>query len=366
MRLSRIFTPLGWAALRFRRKLRQEYYDFLADILEATQGRKTLKQVLAHDAERYGPRTNRGKLSAHWAYQIEERGDVAMAFSGTLPAKEVAIIAMMQRIGGGALIGGFRDLARLVLLDVKIKNIMLSTLSMGYFALAVVLATMVAIASFTVPTLMASFSQVDPMLYGPATKRLVGFSQWLSTWLWAVVMVLAVGGIVLKWFLPRWQGRIRDVFDRRVPGFGLYRDTQAIHFLASLAAVLKPRTGLNHSMAEALSMMHEHSTPWLRSHISKMALQLSDAHAGASVFKTGLLDKHTYWYLEDLVDALGMDAALQKTRERLEHSTLASVAKRAVVMRWSMIGAALTFLIGSMLWHYAVIFEMRAAMLLTY
>lgn len=366
MRTRNLFSPLGWAALRFRAKQRQEYYDYLADILEATQGRKTLKLVLAHDADRYGIKTARGRLSEHWAYQIEEHGDVAQAFSGTLPVREVAIIGMMQRIGGSALVGGFRDLAALLRLDLKIQNILLATLSMGYFALIVMLLTMVAITAFTVPTLMGSFSDIDPLLYGPATRLLVGFADWLDTWLGVVLVVIVAGGIGMKWLLPRWQGKARDLADRYVPGFGLYRDTQAISFLVSLAAILMPRTGLNHSMAEALTMMHEYSTPWLRSHIARMALRLSDAQAGATVFQTGLLDKQTYWYLEDLVDAIGMDAALQKTRQRLEHSTTSTVAKRATVLRWSMVGTALAFLLGTMLWHYAVIFEMRAAMLLTY
>ncbi len=360
------FSALRWARLRWRTRQRQEYYDYLADILDATQGRKTLKQVLAHDALRYGSRTVRGRLSEHWAYQIEEHGDLALAFSATLPAREVAMIGMMQRMGGGALAGGFRDLAALLRLDMRIRDILIGTLSMGGFALLVCVATMFAIAWFTTPTLLSSFTQVDPLLYGAATKRLVGFTAWLDTWLWLLLAFMAGTLFGLKWLLPRWRGKARRMADRRLPGFSLYRDTQAIGFLVSLAAILKPRSGLNHSLTDALAMMHEYSTPWLQAHIADMALRLSDARAGASVFKTGLLDTQTYWYLEDLAQAIGMDAALQKTRQRLEHGTLSAVAKRANVLRWTMIGAALAFLLGAMLWHYAVIHEMRAALLLAY
>lgn len=359
-------NPLKWAAFRFRARAREAFYDYLADILDATQGRKTLKAILAHDAERYGLNTPRGRLSDHWAYQIEEHGDVAKAFAGTLPAKEVAVIGMLQRIGGNALVSGMRDLSGLVRLQIKINGILLSTMAMGYFGLIVSLATMFAVAHFTVPTLVSSFNQVDPLMYGPATRRLFGFAAWLETWLIPILIIVAAATVVMKWVLPRWTGRVRNWADRHLPGLNLYRDTQAISFLVSLAAILQPRSGLNHSMTEALLLMHEHSSPWLRAHIAQMSLRLSDAQAGASVFKTGLLDKQSYWYLEDVVDALGMDAALQKTRYRLENSTTASVARRAMVLRWSMIGMALAFLLGTMLWHYAVIYEMRAALLLTY
>ncbi len=358
--------PLRWAALRFRSSQREAYYDYLADILEATQGRNTIKQILANDAHRYGTGTVRGQLSLHWAHQVEEYGELGMAFTGTLPERELALIRMMQRLGGSAVIGGFRELAVLLRLDLKIKGILLSTLSMAYFAVCVCLAMMFAISAFTVPTLLSSFAQVDPIYQGAATRRLVGFADWLSVWLWPLIGLMAGAITALRWALPRWHGKARSFFDQYVPGFQLYRDTQAIRFLVTLAAILKPRTGLNHSLAEALSMMCEHAPPWLRDHVLRMALRLSDARAGASIFNTGLLDKQTYWYLEDLVDAVGMDAALQKTRLRLEHNATAAVAQRAAVARWALIGCALIFLLGTMLWHYAAIHEMRAALLLAY
>lgn len=358
-------APLRWAALRFRPEQREAYYDYLADVLEATQGRKTLKHILADDADRHGAQSARGRLSAHWAYQIEEHADVALAFSGTLPAKEAAFIGIMQGIGGGALAGGFRELAALLRLDLRLRGILSSTLTMSGFALCLSLATMFAIASFTVPALLTTFSQVDPLFHGPATRRLTAFAGWLQTWLWPLLLGLTAGASALSWALPRWHGRARAWCDRHLPGFDLYRDTQAIALLVSLAAILRPRAGLGYSLSEALNLLREHSRPWLSSHLARMSRRLSDAHAGAGILDTGLLNPPAYWYLDDLSQALGMDAALQKTRQRLEHATLDGVARRAQRMRWLLIAAALGFLLGVMLWHYAVIYEMRAALLLS-
>lgn len=356
---------LRWASSRFGSRQREAYYDYLADILDATQGRKTLRQVLADDATRYGPRTVRGYLSAHWAYQLEEHGDIALAYAGTLPGKEVAFFSLLQGIGGGALTSGLRELAALVRLDMRIAHLLSSTLSMAYFALVLSVATMFAICWFTTPSLLSVFSQVNPLFYGPATKRLLLFSEWLDLCLWPLLITLAGGAGAMKYLLPRWHGGMRNMCDRYLPGFGLYRDTQAISFLVLLAAILKPRIGLIHSLSDALSLLHAHSSPWLQAHLEEMGLRLADAHADASPFQTGLLTAQTYWYLEDLSKALGLDAALQKTRDCLEHNTLRNVAKRASLLRWFMVGSALIFLLGVMLWHYSVIYEMRAALLLS-
>lgn len=364
--MNHFLNPLKWAAFRFRARAREAFYDYLADVLDATQGRKTLKAILAHDADRYGLHTTRGRLSQHWAYQIEEHGDIAKAFTGTLPAQEVAVIGMLQRIGGNALVSGMRDLAGLVRLQIKINGILLSTLAMAYFGLIMSLISMFGIAKFTVPTLKVSFGQIDSSMYGSATRALFSFGAWLDSWLVVVLITMAAAIGAITWLLPRWTGPMRNLLDQHAPGLTLYRDTQAINFLVSLAAILKPRSGLNHSMAEGLILMYEHSTPWLRAHITQMSMRLSDAQAGASVFKTGLLNKQIYWYLEDLVDALGMDTALQKTRFRLEISTISSVERRAKWLRWILLGSSLAFMLGTMVWHYAVIFEMKSAILLSH
>ena len=53
-------------ALRFR-ALRADYYEYLADLVEGTQGRKSLRDIFDDDAHRYGRRTVRGRLSRYWA-----------------------------------------------------------------------------------------------------------------------------------------------------------------------------------------------------------------------------------------------------------------------------------------------------------
>ena len=52
-------------AWRFRPG-RADYYEYLADLIEGTQGRKSLRDVFEDDARRYGVDTERGRLAGEW------------------------------------------------------------------------------------------------------------------------------------------------------------------------------------------------------------------------------------------------------------------------------------------------------------
>src|SRR5690606_943246 len=76
---------------------RADYYAYLADMLQSLQGRKTLLDHFEDDARRYGPATVRGRLSQRWARRYQESGgDLAAAWSGTLPADECLLVASAQ------------------------------------------------------------------------------------------------------------------------------------------------------------------------------------------------------------------------------------------------------------------------------
>jgi len=96
---------LWWAAQQFR-KHRADFYEYLADIVEAVEGRKTIKPILITYAARHGHHTARGRLAAHWAVRIEDSGDLGDALADTMPTFDVMMITLLQRIGGAALVGG--------------------------------------------------------------------------------------------------------------------------------------------------------------------------------------------------------------------------------------------------------------------
>lgn len=363
MRLPAILTRRGLAAFRFRSN-RADYYEYLADIIEATEGQRTIKQIFQSDAARYGPKNPRGYLSGLWAYRIEEDGDLGRTFSGTLPENDVRLIGMLQRLGGEALVDGFRDLAGIVRLEDRIKAIFRNASFIGIFVSIIALIMLAAIPIATVPQLRENFSEVDPTFYRPLTQNLFGLADWLNSYWLIAVMVAVTVLVTFVWSLKNTHGRVRNLIDEHT-AYGIYRDTEAIRVLVSIATIIKPRGSLNIRLRDAIGLLASSASPWLRSHLNQIMENLDNAVTGARVFNTGLLGKQVYWYLEDLVDSLGLGAALHKARLRLETRTLSSVQRRAMVFNWIMVAGSIFFLIGVMAWHYQVIFELKEVLLLT-
>lgn len=84
--------------------------------------------------------------------------------------------------------------------------------------------------------------------------------------------------------------------------------------------------------------------------------------SGAEIFGTGLLDSQTWWYMADLIDALGVEPGLARVRQRVEVRLLARVRRQALVLRWCLLILSLATVLGITLWHYAVIDELRQAL----
>lgn len=75
-----------------------------------------------------------------------------------------------------------------------------------------------------------------------------------------------------------------------------------------------------------------------------------------------MLDQETWWYMADMMDALGLEAGLARVRQRVEARLLARVRRQATALRWSLLVASLATVLGITLWHYGVIDELRRAL----
>jgi hypothetical protein len=115
MKLPFVFTRVGQAASKFARQ-RADWYEYLADMAEDSQGQRTILNILDGDAQRYG-RSARGILSAYWAHKIVETGKIGLTLHGTLPPKEVAEFVSLQGQDQAVLSSGLRDMAGLVRLN---------------------------------------------------------------------------------------------------------------------------------------------------------------------------------------------------------------------------------------------------------
>lgn len=349
------------AAWRFR-VLRADYYDYLADLMEGGRGRKTLRDIFQDDARRYGPSTARGALCTHWLRAYEESGgDLFQAWHGTLPDEDVRLAGAAQRAGSDALMRTLRDLARAVRLTEAARRVVTATLSAAAVALAVLAALLAAVPLYTVPQLRRTFVTVPADYYGPLTRALLRLADAVQSN--GLLLACAIGGAAwtVAWSLPNLTGTVRAWLDRHGP-WRLYRDFQAIRFLALLAVLLRRHGAASPRLREALQAQLPGASPWLAWHLQRMLGRIGAGSVGAGTFDTGLVDRETWWFLSDMIATRGMDEALQCASRRLETHALRAVARRAQVLRWVLLLGALAALLGLALWHYAVVDEMRRAL----
>lgn len=347
-------------ALRFRAG-RADYYEYLADLVEGTQGRKNLRDVFEDDARRHGEDTVRGRLSRHWAAMyLEAGGDLGAAWTDTLPSSECLLLSCVQEEGGD-LSAALRDVARAVRLASDAWLALVSAAMAGVAAAAVAFALLCAIPFFSVPRLQQVFQAVPVEDHGRLTRALFALAQGLRQWL-ALWLVLLLGLALLSlWSLPRYIGSLRPRLDRWLL-WRLYRDFHAIRFLALLAVLVRQHGAADTRLRRALAVQARDAAAWMHAHLQDMLGRIDGGQTGPEIFGTGLLDADTWWYMADMMDALGMEAGLAQARLRIESRLLARVRRQASALRWSLLLSSLAAVLGITLWHYAVIDELRHAL----
>ncbi|QVQ29195.1 general secretion pathway protein [Achromobacter deleyi] len=347
-------------ALRFRAR-RADYYEYLADVVEGTQGRKSLRDIFEDDARRYGPDTVRGRLCQHWATAyLDAGGDLGVAWSATLPSSECQLLSCVQEEGGD-LAAALRDLARAARLASDAGTALVSASMAGVVAAIVAFALLCSIPFFSVPRLQQVFQAVPPEDYAPLTRALFALAEGLRQWL-ALWVVLVFGSVLLSlWSLANLTGDLRAVLDRWLI-WRLYRDFQAIRFLSLLAVLIRQHGAADTRLRRALSVQTRDAHPWLHAHLQAMLNRIDAGASGPEIFSTGLLDPETWWYMADMMDALGVEAGLARVRQRVELRLLSRVRRQSLVLRWSLLVSSLATVLGITLWHYAVIDELRQAL----
>jgi hypothetical protein len=363
--LARSRDAARWRSLadawRFRAQ-RADYYEYLAEVLHALEGRKTMLDHFEDDVQRYGVSTVRGRLSRHWSRRYQETGgDLAATWADTLPPDECLLIASAQQAGGGALVEVLRDLAHTVRLVRTVRDELLGTMATGIAALLVALALLCAVPYFTVPKLQQVFHDLPAEHLGPLARRLYALSDAVKRWLGAWAFGVPAGIAFTLWSLPNLTGRSRVALDRFFV-WRLYRDFHAIRFLAMLGVLLRRRGNIDTRLREALAGLAWNARPWLAGHVGAMLARIDAGIVGVESLGTGLFDHELWWFLSDMVGAHGLAEGLQRARLRIELRSVSRVRRQARAMRWFLLLGATGAVIGLALWHYAAIDELRRAL----
>ncbi len=346
------------------RRRRADYYEYLGERLQGGAAGKTLLGLFADDAARYGPRTARGRLASHWAGLCQEHGaDIQRIWHGVFPEQELILLRTAQRAGAELFVATLGELARTVRLVDEVRRTLVQTLGVALLAVLVLLAMLTAVPYFTAPRLLSAFQGLPASLHGPQTLWFLRLADGVRLgWPWLAAGTLAACTVMLA-SLPRYTGALRPWLDH-LPPWSLYRDFQALRFLALLALLLRRQGHRIMVLNEALARIAGGASPWMAWQAERMAIRMGEGESGMALFGTGLLDTNTRWYLQDMIQAYGMDEGVRRVRQRLESHTRVRLLAQALRWRWSLLLASLACLIGLALLHYGVIDELRRALLL--
>ncbi len=350
---------------RFR-SMRGAYCDYLGALLSATRGGRTLRDIFAQDAYRYGPSTVRGRLSARWlqAYQTSG-GDLYASWGNSFPEDELVVIRSAQAAGNTALVQVLAALSQACALTGRMRAAFAGALWSAGLATLLLWCMLLAVPWWTVPRLRQAFDVLPPEYYSGLVTALLELARYVQH-NWLTVLVLGAGGwSSLLWSLPNFTGRVRNWLDR-YSCWRLYRQVHGLRLLTLLVIMLGNGDVAATRLRSALTSLSSGASPWLASHLTAMLAHVDAGQAGAQSFETGLLDREQFWFLADMIAARGLHAGLALGCDRLRQQALKDAERQAQALRWSLLLGVLGCMLGLGLWHYAVIDDLRRALMLFY
>ncbi len=353
------------AAWQFKSQ-RADFYDYLADLISATSGTKTLLSIFQDDARRYPASSVRGVLSMSWSQRFPETGgDLFATWFGSLPTEDLVAIQAAQYAGAGALPQTLRQLSAVVRVTDAASREFFQTIVTGLLSMLVACTSVFLIPMFTADRLVQAFVSLPAEYYGPMANALFTTSEWLRRIWWLIVLALGLLVWSVVWSLPNQVGSIRQVLDRWAI-WRLYRVVHAVRFLSLLAVLLKPRGNIGARLREALQIQALGATPWLRSHVASMLSRIDAGFKAIDALDTGLVDDETWWYFTDMVNTLGLDQGLQRTCQRLSLHTVKKLSAQALIIRWVLLMCSVAVVLGIAFWHFRVFEELRQGLSLYY
>lgn len=130
--------------------------------------------------------------------------------------------------------------------------------------------------------------------------------EWIAQF-WPVLAAMAVAGpLVFIRVLNRWTGPVRRSWDRKVPGFAVYRETHGSLVMIALGAYSAAGRGVG----ETCRALSANASPWLRSYLS-LIQHRAQKEKNADIVDVGLFDWRLMVRIACLSSGAGLSAALR-------------------------------------------------------
>lgn len=351
------------AARRFS-KTRADYYDYLADVIEGSEGSIKFQQIFERDAERYAKKP-RGIVSRYWSEVFLENGaDLSVTWNGQLPEDELALIAVAQNSGEGAIITTLRDLAAGARLKKEISKKTLATMLIAGFGLSVALLMALVYPPLIAPMMQSSFGMVPEIYWRPIAKVWFGYAEAMQSWLPVIALAIAFFVIFTKWSVNNLIGGFRNKLDKDNFFYSTIRDVRAVMFLTTLATISKQRGSSSMTLKRALSMFDNSTkSPWFSWRIREL-IENIEASGGVSseIFNTGIVSEEVYYYLRDMQESRGFTEGLNQTAMYVKEKLLARISLKLNVYMYVILAIAGITVFAVTTTQMAVIRSMAEAM----
>jgi hypothetical protein len=343
---------------------RADYYFYLSSVLKSSNGNIKVLQIFDNDSMRYQG-APRGVLSDYfYDTYANNGGDLATTFEGIFPDDEVANIRVGQDAGENGIIGALEDVSRLAKLAIKVRNESLGTVAAGLIGIAIAVVMLTAFPIFAVNTIQNAYSFLPVEAWGRVGKNLYSYANGVKIYGIYIGMLLVLIGSYVVWSIDNLTLPIRDWLDEHITLYRVIRDIKGSLFLSTMSTLTRRRGNVMYTLRQSLDAFSASArTPWMKWRIGQI-IDGSDLSGsiGTEAFKTGLLSKDMYFFLEDMQRANGFSEGFLATGNHVESTVLPSIIVRMTVYRWVLLGLALVSVLSMFAWTFNVIYEMRDAM----
>lgn len=283
-----MFKGMGWQKFRFGLKKRISLYDRLSSFLDASI---PIVDAIDTIAARYAKNSDaRANVLGNWSQGMAAGMRFSDAVKPWVPASEHMLIAAGE--SGKGLVVGLMEASHLSKASAKAKATIIGGSIKPLVLFLLLFLLFVGVRLKMVPIML----ELLPLEKWPSGgKMLYALSDFITNDLWVFIILFIVLGIVIAKTISRWTGPVRDKFDK-LPPWSVYRIYQASSFLVGLSCLMEAGIPLH----DALSVMYDNGSPWLRVHLGRMlsSLQRMGENHGAAL-NTGMLDSETAGDVED-------------------------------------------------------------------
>lgn len=297
------------------RKIKDPRAETIAEMMAEMRGKNKANRALRF-----------GEAASHWAPSIE-----AMAIDAGEQSGDIA--------------NGLRMAARLAETQNTIASTIKGELIYPGFLILMLVGLLYMLKTAVIPV----FAEISPRHMWPASARLLGWIADNSGLLtFGLVATLIGGGAIFSFTKGRWTGESRDLADRFLPPWSVYRQVAGAIVMTCFAAFI--RAGVPFSAI--ISQMSRTASDWERAHFDLMKAKMRRGIPDAEALAGPLYDEQIRWEIAIYGGMSDFAKSLESLATRTTDAALANIKMAAGVARLLIMIAVA----GMIVWVYGTFF----------